>query len=86
MQVGIDGLYVTQKKFNCFHQRATARESERVICFLHTGFVPVATSEFPGGPVGRYSCAGWTRQREEEIKEAIYVHPVAGGQTCICYY
>jgi len=57
-----------------------------VICFLHTGFVPFATSEFPGGSAGRYGCAGWTRQREEEVKETIYLHPVAGGQTYICYY
>jgi hypothetical protein len=86
MQASIDGLYVTRKKFNHFRQRLTARESESVICFLHTGFVPVATSEFSGGSVGRYGCAGWTRQREEEIEETIYLHPVAGGQTCICYY
>jgi hypothetical protein len=86
MQASIDGLYITWKKFNSFHQRLTARESERVICFLYTGLVPIATSEFPGGSAGRYGCAGWTRQREEEIKETIYLHPVAGGQTCICYY
>ena len=86
MQASIDGLYVTQKKFNRFYHRLTAKESETVICFLHTGFVPVATSEFPGGSVGRCGCAGWTRQPEEEIKETLYFHPVAGGQTCICYY
>jgi hypothetical protein len=52
-----------------------------VTYFLHTGFVPVATSEVPGGSAGRYGCAGWSRQREEEDKETIYLHPVAGRQT-----
>jgi hypothetical protein len=57
-----------------------------VICILYTGFVPVATSEFPGGSFGRCGCAGRSRQHQEENEETVYLHPVAGGQTCSSCY
>lgn len=54
--------------------------------FLLAGFVPIAASECPGRSAGRYSCAGGSRQREEEDRQTFYLHPVAGTPTCVCYY